>query len=71
MKYVEISKTDVPGDIQFDVTGRNQGQIVEVAYGGRDPHPRGEYSAGEPFKRVIDTSEGRTPTYYRLEGVQG
>lgn len=61
-KYVTCDERDVPGTVRFDVPGRNQGQTVEVAYGGWD---RGEHDRGDPYRRTIDRSVGPTPVYAR------
>lgn len=67
-RYVECSAKDVPDDIRFDVPRRNQGQMVEIAYGDRGRF-RGENDEGSPYKRVTDGSD-RSVTYYRLDEVQ-
>jgi len=61
--YVPCTLDEIPEGVRFDVPGRNQGQIVEVAYGG---FSRGEHGAGDPYKRVVDRSEGPTPRYYMI-----
>lgn len=61
-KYIEISASRIPGNVRFDVPRRNQGQHVEVAFGG---FGRYEHDDGDQYKRIVDRSTGRT-TYYRL-----
>jgi len=61
--YVEIKRSEVPGGVRFDVPRRNQGQIVEIAYGG---FARSEHDEGDPYKRETDRSlpaEQRTKFY--------
>ena len=52
--YIEINEDQIPAGVRFDVPARNQGQIVEIAYGGYD---RAEHDEGDPYQRVIDKSE--------------
>lgn len=61
MTYKKCELNDVPATVRFDVPRRNQGQMVEIAYGGFE---RAEHDEGAPFKRVTDRSE-QTTTYYR------
>mgnify|MGYP001578250302 CR=1 FL=1 len=61
-KYQQVQKHEVPNAVRFDVPLRNQGQIIEIAYGG---FGRAEHDDGDPYKRVHDRSDG-TITYYRL-----
>lgn len=63
VKYIEIPAAQVPEDIRWDVPARNQGQIVEVAYGDHRRYGS-EANHGAPYKRVTDHSEGSV-TYYR------
>ncbi len=60
-EYVRISESQIPEGVRFDVTGPNQGQIVEVAYGG---FGRAEHGQGDPYKRVTDKSD-RTVAYFK------
>jgi len=64
--YVPIKATDVPAGVRFDVPKRNQGQSVEVAWGG---FGRYEHSEGDDFKRVTDFAEAQgfasTPRFYK------
>lgn len=66
MSYIECSAREVPDRVRFDISRRNQGQIIEVAYGG---YSAAEHGPGDPFKRVEDRSvEPSSPdriTYYR------
>lgn len=68
MSYKQINGSEVPAGVRWHVPRRNQGQIVEVAYGG---FGRGEMDAGDPYKRVEDRSEPTDSpervTYYRWE----
>jgi len=57
-EYVEIGKNEVPPQTRFDVTARNQGQIVEVAYGDL-PQGQGENGPGDPYRRVTNQSIAR------------
>jgi len=62
-KYVRCNESDVPERVRFDVPRANQGQIVEIAYGG---FGRYEHDVGDPYKRVIDRSIGPDAAiYYR------
>lgn len=64
----EVSRwmqTSVGASVRFDVPRRNQGQIVEVAYGALGA---GEAGRGDPWMRVIDRSDGST-TFWRLVAV--
>lgn len=64
--YVECSRESVPAAVRFDIPRRNQGQAIEVAYGGFD---RSEHDDGAPYKRVVDHGEGPDARkYYRLAG---
>lgn len=60
--YIRCTLNEIPDGVRFDVTMRNQGQIVEIAYGG---FGRAEHDAGDPYKRVTDHSDGSV-TYFRL-----
>lgn len=60
--YTPCRESDIPDGIRFDVARHNQGQIVEVAYGG---HGRAEHCVGDAYKRVTDKSDGSV-SYYRL-----
>jgi hypothetical protein len=62
-KYVPCSKTDIPETVRFDVPGRLQGQMIEVAFGG---FGRYEHDEGDLYKRVTDRGgTGGPPNYYR------
>ncbi len=60
-QYIKIDMSEVPSGVRFDVPRHNQGQIVEIAYGGFD---RAEHGNGDPYKRVRDRSDGSI-VYYR------
>lgn len=60
-QYEQCKEADIPAGVRFDVPRRQQGQIVEVAFGGRR---RDEHDVGDPYKRVTDRSVGEV-TYYR------
>lgn len=62
MKYEECSVRAIPDGVRFDVTRRNDGQIVEIAYGG---FGAAEHGRGDPWMRIIDRSVGPGATYYR------
>lgn len=66
-EYISCEQSDIPAKVRFDVTARNQGQIVEVAYG---TFGRGEAGRGDPYKRITDQSiDPRKPErvkYFRL-----
>lgn len=51
--YVEVGEDEIPKRVRFDVPRRNQGQIVEVAYGG---FGRAEMDSCDPYRRITDTS---------------
>ncbi len=59
--YTPIEESQVPAGVRFDVMRQNQGQIVEVAYGGFD---RAEHGNGDPYKRVTDRGD-RSVAYYK------
>lgn len=59
--YVPVSDSDIPSAVRFDVPGCNQGQHIEIAFGG---FSTGEHDIGDPYKRVTD--EMRRVSYYRL-----
>lgn len=61
-EYVEIRESEVPARVRFDVPGRLQGQIVEIAYGGWS---RGEHDEGDPYQRVTDRSLVNSRRYYK------
>lgn len=58
---------EIPDGVRFDTPGRNQGQIVEVAYGD---FGRGEASDDSPYMRILDRS-GPDRRYYRRREVRG
>lgn len=62
-RYREILARAVPGGIRFDVPMRNQGQIIEIAYG---TFGRGEAGYGDEYQRVYDRSDGTTRYYRRV-----
>jgi hypothetical protein len=53
-KYVEISEQDVPEGVSFDVLRADQGQTVELAWGG---FGAAEHGPGDEYKRINDRSE--------------
>ena len=68
-KYIEVSRQAIPSDLRWDVSGRDHGQIIEVAY-AHARNAKSEACSGAAYKRVTDASE---PTgspnrvaYYRL-----
>ena len=62
-RYIQCTENEVPEDVRFHVSGRNQGQMIEVAYG---TFGRSEAGPGDPYKRVHDRSIGpNAVTYYR------
>jgi hypothetical protein len=54
--YSKITATEIPAGVRFDVPRSNQGQHVEVAYGG-SASSRTEHDVGARYKRVTDYSE--------------
>lgn len=54
-KYTEVPASEVTSGLRWDVPGRNQGQIVEVAYA--NPGHAAPADEGDPWKRITDTSE--------------
>lgn len=64
--YIRCEQSQVPRGVRYDAPRHLQGQIVLVEYGGFE---RAAHDDGAPYKRVCDTSEGRTWTYYRLVEV--
>jgi hypothetical protein len=62
-EYKEISQSEVPSTVRFDVPGSLGGQIVEVAYGG---FRRSEHDHGDPYMRVTDQSAGKVK-FFRLK----
>jgi hypothetical protein len=62
--YQEIDETQVPDGVRFDVPRRNQGQMIEVAYGGFGAGP---WDDGDLYKRVKDRT-APTTRFYQLKG---
>lgn len=64
-RWYQVFEHAIPKGITFRVPARNQGQLVEVAYGsyGFNRHVRVEPSDLDPFKRVTDRTGGE-PKYY-------
>ena len=60
-KYEIVKAAEVPSGVRWAVPRKNQGQIVEVAYGDLGSEPE----AGDPWMRIVDSSERGPPTYYR------
>lgn len=60
-KYVQCDQADIPEGITFHVLRRDQGQIIEVAWGD---YGRAEHGPGDPYKRITDRSN-RSVRYYR------
>ncbi len=57
-RYTQIQRTEIPEfGIRFDVPERNQGQHVEIAYGG-NIRAKHMFDEGAPYKRITDTSIG-------------
>lgn len=66
--YRAIPESEIPDGVRFDVTRRNQGQIIEVAYGGKSRYEHGE---GDRYQRVLDRSMGPDAyTFYRRVDAQ-
>jgi hypothetical protein len=64
MPYKRITSDQLPKGLRFDVPKQNQGQAIEIAYGG---FSRGEHSDGDPYRRVTDRSIGPAAvTYYKM-----
>jgi hypothetical protein len=61
-RYTPCSATDIPEGVRFDIPRRNQGQTIEVAYGG---FSRAGHDEGDDYRRTLDRSTGET-TYARL-----
>ena len=62
--YIECRYVTIPADVRFDTPTRNQGQMIEVSYGG---FCRSEHDDGDIYKRVVDrTNPHAAPTYYQL-----
>lgn len=53
--YAPCVEADIPAGVQFTTPRRNQGQIVEVSYGG---FGRSEFGFGDPYRHRIDRSDG-------------
>jgi hypothetical protein len=64
VRYVECRHEEIPSGVRWSVPSRNQGQIVEVAYGS---FGSSEGDHGDPFKRVTDASVPAV-TFYRRAG---
>jgi hypothetical protein len=63
-KYERINAKEIPTAVRFDVPRPNQGQIIEVAYGG---FSRYEHDDGAEYMRRLDRSIGPDAyEYYRL-----
>jgi hypothetical protein len=60
--WLPIPSWEVPEGVRFDTPRRNQGQIVEVAYGTLG---RAEAGSCDPYMEVIDRSSGERRTYRR------
>lgn len=52
-RYEPLHASKLPVGVRFDVPGRNQGQIVEIAYGG---FSRYAHDHGDPYQRITDLS---------------
>lgn len=66
-RYVVIAKADIPPGVRFDIPRRNQGQIIEIAYGG---FSRAEHDDGDPYMSIRDWGIGPDAVhYYRLVKV--
>jgi hypothetical protein len=64
MPYKRITSDQLPKGVRFDVPPQNQGQAIEVAYGG---FARSEHCDGDPYRRVTDRSIGNgVVTYYKM-----
>lgn len=66
--YIPLPTADLPENLRWDVSTRNGGQTVEVAYASRRP-TTAPATRGAAYKLVTDTSipvdgAGRV-TYYR------
>jgi hypothetical protein len=59
-RYVACRESDIPAGVRFDVPRRDQGQMIEVAYGG---YGRAEHGEGDPYMRVTDHTD-RSTAYY-------
>lgn len=64
MTYLPCAAEVVPASIRFDVPGHLAGQTVEVAYGTRG---RAEAGYGDPYKRVVDRSDGSVKYFVRAK----
>ena len=62
--YVKCEPSDVPENIRFDVPLRNQGQIVEVAFGVPN-QVRSIADDGDPYMRITDHGDGSVQFYKR------
>lgn len=61
-RFVRCEESEIP-DVRWDTPRRHQGQIVEVSYASW-PRSSREADVLDPYKRVIDHSDG-TVEYYR------
>jgi hypothetical protein len=69
-KYIVCSKSEIPEGVRWDVPGRHQGQIIEIAYGAFGATG---FDDGAPYRKVTDqsldvTDPGRV-TYCRRAGI--
>jgi len=66
-RYTQIDATDLPaqGNLRWDTTGADRGQIVEVSYSHGARSYRSEAGRGDPYMRIIDHSDGSIEYYRR------
>lgn len=53
--YAPCRAEEIPAGVRFDVPRRNQGQMIEIAYGG---FGRAEHGPGDEYMRRRDLSNG-------------
>lgn len=66
-RYRPIPADRVPSDIRWDISGHNQGQIIEVAYADY-PTQADEACVGSKYRRITDRSD-RSVAYAVREGA--
>lgn len=65
--YIPCAVDEIPAGVRWDVPGRNQGQIVEVAY-ATPVRCNSEAGPGDEYRRTTDGSDGSVG-YERREDV--
>lgn len=67
MKWRKVNESDVPLGLRWDTPQQNQGQIVEVSYGGPVQQLSEHCELDARWKRVFDHSDRQVNYYVREE----